>query len=333
MPSQGRQDSRLDAIFTSVGVRHHRYVEFGYTGTSTSNTDGLRKRGWDGLLMDGNRNDSRINLHATWITSANIVHLFRRYRVPIDVDYVSIDIDSFDLWVLRSLLSSEYRPRILTVEYNSNFPWGFDLAFPNPELLPDLPYGLRRWGGNCYMGSSASALQLVAEEHGYVIVDVEPGLDLFLVRADLWGSRPLPNLSTLTGLYRPFNVQLDGAMSRDQSAAYLDYGVWARSGGNVTAARAHARKSVSTLRRRGIPCLAGHRTGCLLQKCDSLWSFLCVERTALKPCERFGVHGSWYVPQGCFGPGKNCSDTNKWPGGECAGKRRCELLQYEQRIP
>ena len=49
------------------------------------------------------------------------------------------------------------------------------------------------------------------------VVDLEPGLDLFLVRDDLWGPaaarprlapRPLP----------PFNVQRDGAMRADQQA-------------------------------------------------------------------------------------------------------------------
>ena len=98
---------------------------------------------------------------------------------------VSIDIDSYDLWVLRALLGSEYRPRVLTVEYNSNFPWDAgQLAFPDPEVMR-VPVRQQQWGGNCYMGSSAAALHAVAREHRYSVVDVEPGLDLFLVRRDV----------------------------------------------------------------------------------------------------------------------------------------------------
>lgn len=327
--SQGGQDRRLSAIIASIGVVHQKFVEFGYTGTSTSNTLQLRRQGWSGLLLDGKNSDESINLHAKHITSRNIVGLFREHEVPVDVDYVSIDIDSFDLFVLRALLASEYRPRVLTVEYNSNFPWGFDLAFPDPEV-EDVPQNLRHWGGNCYMGSSASALARVARRWGYVVADVEPGLDLFLVRAELWRHRPRPDLATLPTLYRPFNVQMDGAMSARQRDAYVDYRVWEETGGNVSAARAAARKSMAALRRRGVPCLAGHRSGCLLQKCDLLYSFLCVERDATAPCERYGVRGSWYAPQGCWGPRCNFS---RYPGGECAGKLSCPLLDDPASIP
>tara|TARA_B100000780_G_scaffold112698_2_gene78936 strand:- start:605 stop:772 length:168 start_codon:yes stop_codon:yes gene_type:complete len=50
------------------------------------------------------------------------------------------------------------------------------------------------------------------------VVDIEPGLDLFLVRDDLWAGRPLPDLASHRALYRPFNVQRDGAMMPDQQA-------------------------------------------------------------------------------------------------------------------
>ena len=50
------------------------------------------------------------------------------------------------------------------------------------------------------------------------VVDLEPGLDLFLVRDDLWEGRPLPDLASHRDLYRPFNVQRDGAMRAEQQA-------------------------------------------------------------------------------------------------------------------
>ena len=173
--SQGGQDARLHQIFAAIGVLNRSYVEFGYQGRSTSNTFALWKDGWNGLLLDGNprwvakTDDSENNLHRAKITSRSIVRLFRRHGVPLEVDYVSIDIDSYDLWVLRALLRSEYRPRVLTVEYNSNFPWDAgQLAFPDPEVM-SVPVRLQQWGGNCYMGSSAAALHAVAREHRYSV--------------------------------------------------------------------------------------------------------------------------------------------------------------------
>lgn len=44
-----------------------------------------------------------------------------------------------------------------------------------------VPGPLRKWDGDCYIGSSAAAIDAVARANGYVTVDVEPGFDLFLV--------------------------------------------------------------------------------------------------------------------------------------------------------
>ena len=49
-----------------------------------------------------------------------------------------------------------------------------------------------------YYGSSAMAIDFMARKHGYVAVDVEPGLDLFLVRSDLWGRRNVPDIAKLS---------------------------------------------------------------------------------------------------------------------------------------
>ena len=178
--SQGGQEARLHQIFATVGVLNKSYVEFGYQGRSTSNTFALWKDGWNGLLLDGDpkwaskSDGGETNLHRAKVTSRSIVRLFRRYDVPLEVDYVSIDIDSFDLWVLRALLGSEYRPRVLTVEYNSNFPWDAgQLAFPDPEVMR-VPPRMQQWGGNCYMGSSAAALHAVAREHRYSVPRPDP---------------------------------------------------------------------------------------------------------------------------------------------------------------
>ena len=203
--SQGEQDARLRALFAELAIHKGTYVEFGFPPTEPgssiawfSQTDALRKRGWTGIRLDAENNDPAQQSHAEWIYSTNIVALFRKYGVLADVDYVSIDIDSADLWVLRALLESEYQPKVLTVEYNSNFPWNVSMAYPDPAQRAHLPPNLTMTGhmynGDCFMGSSARAIHQVALAHGYVTVDVEPGLDIFLVRASLWTGKPVPEL-------------------------------------------------------------------------------------------------------------------------------------------
>ena len=50
-----------------------------------------------------------------WMTPETVVSTFRRHGVPPDVDYVSIDIDSCDLWVFLAL-TDVYRPRLVSIE-------------------------------------------------------------------------------------------------------------------------------------------------------------------------------------------------------------------------
>lgn len=183
LQSQGAQDGVLAYIFQNIGVTNKFYVEFGfnsvtYEGGSGANTYVLHKNfGWRGLLLDGENVNPEINLHAERITPDNIVSLFDKYAVPHAPDYVSIDIDSADAWVLDGLLrGGSYRPRVITVEYNSNFPIDATLT-----LEPSA-----RWEGRDRgYGASLGAIHLVAKRHGYEIVQVVKQLDVVLVRADL----------------------------------------------------------------------------------------------------------------------------------------------------
>lgn len=112
--SQAGQDGVLDAILDMIGITAEPfYVEVGYNAphlTSGSNTLHLHERGgWRGLLIDGEHQNKSINLHAHFVTHDNIESIFDQHKVPLEPDYVSIDIDSIDVWVARSLLKSKYR--------------------------------------------------------------------------------------------------------------------------------------------------------------------------------------------------------------------------------
>ena len=162
-------------------------MEFGHN-TDTyngSNTGSLRMYdGWNGILFDGDREIPELNLKKEIITSKNIVDVFDKYNVPLETDFVSIDIDSCDLWVFRSLISSKYRPRVVSVEYNGAFPLGIFLTLPDDPTF--------RWtGGQCF-GASLSALNMVAQENGYTLVHVVTYLDEFFVRSDLLKSDEVP---------------------------------------------------------------------------------------------------------------------------------------------
>jgi hypothetical protein len=196
--SQGCQDGALEVIFSHIGTKLMYFVEFGYRadGGNSPNTKLLSTRGWTGLLLDINNEDPTINLHRETITSSNVVAIFEKYNVPIEVDYVSIDIDSTDAWVFEALASSKFRPRVFTVEYNAH--WEVPLAWTVSKNYS--PIG----SGHCEVyGASLQTLNIIGEDNGYFLVYVESSLDAFFIRKDLLpGFHPIPvsSWAHLTGV-------------------------------------------------------------------------------------------------------------------------------------
>lgn len=185
--SQGGQDGVLRYIFDNIGEGGRSYVEFGFDsdgwsgGIGGPNTGQLHARGWSGLLLDGGHENADINLHREFITPENVAALFAQYRVAANVDYVSIDLDSSDVWVLYALLrNGTWRPRVISTEYNCNYPL--------QSTLTNAPWA--RWQkdangiGDKMMGASLGALLHVATEFDYALVDVVHCLDAFWVRRD-----------------------------------------------------------------------------------------------------------------------------------------------------
>ena len=164
-------------------------------------------KAWKCMLVDGQNiaktmpsiGNSSFMVRAI-ITSTSIASLFTSNSVPLDLDYLSVDIDTADIWVLKALLTSGYRPRVVSVEYNSNFPETSAIAFPDPATMEMVkPRETRAFGWNhtCYTGSTARALEEMMGDFEYALTNVSRGFDLFFVRGDLW--RPRPALTTVPG--------------------------------------------------------------------------------------------------------------------------------------
>lgn len=188
------QDGTLEFIFANIGVANSPgfFVEFGFSSDkdySGSNTFFLKQSyGWTGLLMDGGNFNSSMNLRREYITQFNIIDLFIKYKVPREPDYVSIDLDSCDIWIFESIISNPklYTPRVVSVEYNAQYPLKSTIAWPqNCSLQWDRKSNL--------FGSSLGALKLVGDKYGYTLVDVVKKCDAFFVRTDLLGEEKRPS--------------------------------------------------------------------------------------------------------------------------------------------
>ena len=176
--SQGDQDTFISKFFTTISPRSKYFVEFGfnagdYSTGSGANTELLYSEfGWTGLLLDGGNENMNINLHKEWICSNNIIELFKKYKVPKNVDYISIDFDSNDFWVFESILQSEFKPLLFSVEYNSHYPLESFVGLKNNCT--------RTFECRAY-SASASALMMLAGIHQYRPVHITKSLDIFFV--------------------------------------------------------------------------------------------------------------------------------------------------------
>ena len=190
--SQGNQDCIIEKIFAAVHGTNRFYVEYGFNtnvqcSSSGPNTCRLWKSGlWKGLLLDGSHQNETINLHAHYLYANNIVPILEKYNVPKEVDYFSSDMDSHDYFVLKSVLESgKFRPRVISAEYNSNWPIDWSVSQIDPTIAyPDQeppPYEFQK----CVWGASAAALRHLMERHGYSLVAVTHLLDVFYVRNDV----------------------------------------------------------------------------------------------------------------------------------------------------
>lgn len=214
--SQFNQDGVLKSLFSPyhLSTTTKSLVEFGYPDYSIDTSYGngrhlITNLGFhQELLLDGKYDNPGIKLHKHWLTKDNIVGIFDQYGVSTEPDYVSIDIDSCDLWLFLSL-TTKYRPRVVSIEYNSNY------GVNDHSTLACKKLGDYMWHQDNIFGASLSAIYLAARKRGYSMVYASAPVDVFLVRDDLLcpGSAPpveafqyatgLPLHGPYTGKYGP----------------------------------------------------------------------------------------------------------------------------------
>jgi hypothetical protein len=235
--SQSYQDKLLEAIFENIGTVNPTpfCVEFGFNspdmlqGSGANVASLVLEKNWDSLLLDGDNENAAINLHRHFLTPSNICEIFQQYGVPKEPEYVSIDVDSTDLWLFEAILK-QYKAMLFSVEYNANYPIDAAITFPNDPS--------ERWQDDRGYGASLKALNMVANAHDYSLLWVVPGLDAFFVRNDLIedGSSqlcfPLEKWAPCTNLVCHKTVK-----DPQRVEIFMDYEVYVATNGDVEASQ------------------------------------------------------------------------------------------------
>ena len=97
--------------------------------------------------MDGGHEEPSINLKKVMFWPDNIVQLFQEFGVLKHFDFLSVDMDSYDWFMLEKILEAGFEPRVVMIECNTMF----DLKDSKTILPPILPgQTWRMWDSTTY---------------------------------------------------------------------------------------------------------------------------------------------------------------------------------------
>ncbi len=187
--SQNDEDGILQEIYRRIGIKNHRFIEFGVQNGQECNSVLLLMTGWSGLWCESDEaaaasirdlfepfiSAERLRCENVTIAPDNINEVLGAEG---DVDLLSIDTDYHDYWLWKAL--DAIRPRVVVVEYNATL---------KPPLSLTVPYEAdESWDGTSFFGASLTALEKLGNEKGYALVGCcFSGVNAFFVRKDLVG--------------------------------------------------------------------------------------------------------------------------------------------------
>ena len=194
--SYNDEESIIAGLFADgrLPLRHEFCVDVGASdGLTMSNTHFLFAGGWRGLAVEYDpgrfaslaqvyRSTAGVSLARARVTPDNIVPLLAAYDTPRDLDFLSLDIDGYDHFVLERIFSA-YRPTLVCAEINEKIPPPVKFAI---KYHPDYA-----WDESHFYGQSLSKLHEQCERHDYAIVQLEY-CNAFLVPKEI---NPLEALS------------------------------------------------------------------------------------------------------------------------------------------
>lgn len=133
--SQNGEDGIIEALCKNLKDPKKRFLEIGWGDGSCNNTRYLVEQGWSGVGIDA-AYEPREDLvfpedfvyRKMMVMPENLSDVFQ--GTPVDVDFFSLDIDSFDYEVSRWMLANGYRPKIVCLEINPRFGNQVEASFP-----------------------------------------------------------------------------------------------------------------------------------------------------------------------------------------------------------
>jgi len=178
--SKEGKDSLIEHVFDCIGTTNKFCVEFGgHDGFSASTILHLtRDLGWTGCMFEKEASNPHFNMYQEFLTKENICSIFKSHNIPEKMDFLSVDVDGNDFWLLSSLLK-EFKPRFIVVEANVRFGTHDRWMI---RYDPNFAYFNTNHGKGWY-GTSPKIMKELGEKFGYTTILVLCD-DVFMVRKE-----------------------------------------------------------------------------------------------------------------------------------------------------
>ena len=229
-------DGILAYIFSKIGTANNTFIEIGMENGRECNTANLALNfGWRGLMIDANEEwiksaqlfykerlgdrSGNVKVIASFIMAENIDQSLTTNGFKGEVDLLSIDIDSNDYWVWRSI--TVISPRVVIMEYNA----ALCLRPITIKYDPHFHYQKTNQEYSLYFGASLVALSKLAREKGYILVACDShGHDAFFVRKDVVEGKFI-ELEPQEAFYpNPYNLAKFGSIDNQfKQIEHLDF--------------------------------------------------------------------------------------------------------------
>lgn len=204
--SQNGEDGILDVLISKLANPTGQLVEIGAAEGVENNSTHHIKNGYEAVLIEADKNRaSKLNQFLATISPSRPVKILNglvtarnigdisRAHFPEAPDFLSLDVDGIDAYVLDALLETGFKPSILCVEYNS-------FLSPRPvTVVYDEAFSRYRYHPNfgLYYGASVEGLKILAARHGYRFLCVDrTGTNAFFAHPERFAE----GLEEMTGL-------------------------------------------------------------------------------------------------------------------------------------
>ena len=187
--SQNNEDGIINYIITKLNLKSLVFVEIGFDYYE-NNSLNIIKKSKKGLFIDGSEkkvsllrnilkllhSNKDIKVVNAFINKDNINKIILENINSSEIDFISIDVDGVDYYLLENL---DLQPKIICIEYNFWYGKNTKCSIPYSE-------GFRWKIGSSYSGSSLLALNSLANSKDYYLIGLDSAcVNAFFIRGDL----------------------------------------------------------------------------------------------------------------------------------------------------